>query len=316
MLVHRVALGQLTGVHPADDPPGRLRVPLAERPHRVLLGDVLSPGQRVAAVVAEQPAQQVGDRVAARHRHDVRRRPLEHRHLPGRARQCGHQGDRGRAAADHQDALAHVVQVLRPVLRVDDRAGVALQPLELRGEAPVVPVVAHRAEQPVAGQRHLLAGVGAFDPDRPAGLGRRPGRVQHPVVVADPVLEAVLPDGLPQVRQDLRGVRDRLLLPPRLERVAEGVQVRVRADARIAEQVPGAAEIAPGLQDRETPARQLGRQVAARADPGDPGPDDQHVQVLDGRPGPVFAQCGSGGHGDSLAGGGRDSHIVGKAYGS
>src|SRR3712207_8761366 len=48
-----------------------------------------------------------------------------------------------------------------------------------------------------------------------------------------------------------RRVGDRLLVPPRLELVAERVQVGVRPDAGVAEQVPGAARRLAGLQDRE-----------------------------------------------------------------
>ena len=66
--------------------------------------------------------------VPAGQRDDVARRALEHRHV---RRPLGHRGDerhRGRAAADHHDALAGVVEVLGPVLRVDDLAPEALVP--------------------------------------------------------------------------------------------------------------------------------------------------------------------------------------------
>ncbi len=66
------------------------------------------------------------------------------------------------------------------------------------------------------------------------------------MVVPDVVVEAVLGHGLAQVRQDPGRVGDGLLVPPRLELVTEGVQVRVGPDPRIAEQVPGPAGGLPG----------------------------------------------------------------------
>jgi hypothetical protein len=56
--------------------------------------------------------------------------------------QAGDEGDRGGTAADHDDPLALVVEVLRPLLGVHDRAGEALLALEMGPEALVVAVVA------------------------------------------------------------------------------------------------------------------------------------------------------------------------------
>src|SRR5262249_30252925 len=77
-----------------------------------------------------------------------------------------------------------------------------------------------------------------------------------------------------------RAVGDRLLLAPRLEAVAERVHVRVRADARVAEEVPGAADRVARLDDRVRLARAVALQVVRRADAGDPGADDEDVEVL------------------------------------
>ena len=55
-------------------------------------------------------------------RDDVARRALQHRHVRGRLRHRRDERDRRGAAADHDDALARVVEVLGPVLRVHDRA--------------------------------------------------------------------------------------------------------------------------------------------------------------------------------------------------
>src|SRR6202023_4078385 len=90
---------------------------------------------------------------------------------------------------------------------------------------------------------------------------------------------------------------DRVLVRPRLELVAEGVQVGVRADARITEQVPRAARRAARLQDGVRLARLLLLQVVGRADAGNAGADDQHVEVISADVGLAGLGLRGGGHG-------------------
>ncbi len=227
VLVDRIILGQLLGVEVPDDPLGRGRIPLAELEHRTLLEDVLTASQGITELAAEQLLCRIGDGVLGRHRHDVGRRPLQHGHMagaPGHGRQQRHSGG---AAADDDHLLAGVVQVLGPLLRVHDLPGEALAPLELRRVALVVAVVAAGAEQPVGADLHPLAAIGALDVDDPTGVGTRPGRPVHLVVEPDLAVDAVLGGGLAQVGKDLVSGRDGVLVAPRLELVAEGVQVGV-----------------------------------------------------------------------------------------
>ena len=63
--------------------------------------------------------------------------------------------------------------------------------------------------------------------------------------------DAVLGRPPREVGEDLVAVGDRVVAGPRLELVAERVQVRVRADAWVAEQVPGPADRVARLEDRE-----------------------------------------------------------------
>jgi len=58
------------------------------------------------------------------------------------------------------------------------------------------------------------------------------------------------------------------------------VHVAVRADAGIAEQVPGAAEIVPPFEDQIGFARAERLEVIAGADPRNAGPDHQHVDMF------------------------------------
>ena len=100
------------------------------------------------------------------------------------------------------------------------------------------------------------------------------------MVVADLLVDAVFNRGLPHVIEDIRPVSDCLGLGPRLERIAEREHVAVGADAGIAEQIPGAADAVAALEDRKALARTFPLQVKARADPGQPRADDQHVEML------------------------------------
>ena len=97
---------------------------------------------------------------------------------------------------------------------------------------------------------------------------------------ANPLVDAVLPRRLLDVAEDRRPVGDRLRLRPGLERVAEGVHVGVGADPRVAEEVPGAADRVPRLEEGERLVRAVAPQVAAGADAGQAGSDDQDVEVL------------------------------------
>jgi len=61
-----------------------------------------------------------GDRVFGRPRDDESRGALQHCHLRRGFGQRRNKRDGGRAAADHEDPLAGAIEVLRPLLRMDD----------------------------------------------------------------------------------------------------------------------------------------------------------------------------------------------------
>ncbi len=184
------------------------------------------------------------------------------------------------------------------MLGVDDRAGEALGPLELRRVALVVAVVAGAGPEVAAGQLHRLTAAGAFGLDGPARVRRRPLGPHDLEAVADLPLDPVLARGLAHVVEDLVAVGDRLHVGPRLEAIAQRVHVGVRADPGVAEEVPGPAQVLARLEDRVALAGAALVEVVGGADPGDSGADDQHVEMLDGLP--VRAQaCG---HSGRLAG--------------
>src|SRR5262249_52711881 len=116
--------------------------------------------------------------------------------------------------------------------------------------------------------------------DAPARGLARPLRALDLLPVANLVVDAERLRGFAHVLEDRRAVGDGLRLRPRPEPVAEGVHVRVGADARVAEQVPPAAERLARLEVgvRRVLAERL--HVVRRADAGDAGADDQDVALV------------------------------------
>ena len=90
------------------------------------------------------------------------RAALQHGHMGCRLRQMRHQRHRRGAAAYHHHALARIVQPLRPLLRMHQRAGVIGQPFKFRHIALVVAIVARAKMQKIAAHaaRRLLAANG------------------------------------------------------------------------------------------------------------------------------------------------------------
>ena len=187
--------------------------------------------------------------------------------------------------------LPSVVQVLGPGLRVDDPAAEPVHPRPLGRVALRVPVVALAHPEEAGREAHRLAGVRPDGLDGPEALRARPARRGDLVPVADVPAEVVLLDDLAHVLEDLGGGRDRRA-GPGLEAVAEGVEVAVRPDARVAVGEPGAAEAVLDLEDDEAGPGALLREVVGPTDAGDARADDQHVDVLGlPRRGPGKRRC-------------------------
>src|ERR1700728_2069524 len=94
----------------------------------------------------------------------------------------------------------------------------------------------------------------------------------------DVLRDAALVPGLPEERRDGRTVGNRLGVRPRLEVVTQRVHVRIRADTGVAEQIPGAADGFPGLEDGVALCRTALLQMVRGADAGQAGADDEHVE--------------------------------------
>ena len=98
------------------------------------------------------------------------------------------------------------------------------------------------------------------------------------MLVADVGTEGVFLDDFAHIAQNLRGGRDRGA-GPRLEPVAEGMQVAVGPDAGIAVGQPGSAKALLRLQDNETCPRTLLGQMVGRAHPGNAGARDNNIEM-------------------------------------
>src|SRR5690606_14611332 len=168
----------------------------------------------------------------------------------------------------------------------------ALFTFEARAVPLVVAVVAGAEEEVAAGEGGRRRRVAPLDLDGPARGLARPGGPLHVVVEADVRRNAVLFDGLAQVGEYGVATGDRVLLRPRLELVAEGVEVRVRADAGVAEQVPGSTDVPSRLDDRVGLLREIALEVIRGTDARDPRAHDEDVEVV-GRRVAGLGHCGS-----------------------
>src|SRR5215468_3519590 len=83
---------------------------------------------------------------------------------------------------------------------------------------------------------------------------------------------------LPHIGEDSRAVRDGPGPLPRFEVIAERMHVAVRPNARIPEQIPGAADGVPAFQRREGLARTTHLQVDGCANPRNTRANDDHIE--------------------------------------
>ena len=241
---------------------------------------VLPARERVREVLGQEALQEPGDRVARRAGDDIGRRALQHGHVRRRLGERGDERYRRRAAADDDDLAAADIEPFGPELRVDEPAGEVALALEGGPVALVVAVVAAADEQESRAPAHRRAVGAALAVHRPARGRARPLGTPYDVAEADLRDDACLVGGRADVAQDRRAVGDRLRVGPWPEAVAERVHVGVGADARVAEQVPGAADRPARLDDQVALAGAPFLQVMGRADARKARPDNQHVEQV------------------------------------
>ena len=123
---------------------GRLR---AREYKKIVEQHVLPADCRVRRRLGQKSLQQTGDRSRDGPGDDVAGRALDHRHVRRLVGKRRHERNRGRAAADHGDCLAGIVEVLGPGLRVDDLPVKVLLARPFGAIAGLVIVIAAAGEQ-------------------------------------------------------------------------------------------------------------------------------------------------------------------------
>ncbi len=239
--------------------------------------NVLPAGQLVGGLRRQLALEPGGNGVASRDGADVARRALDHHHMPGFLGDRRHQRHRGRAAADHRDPLARQRLALRPELRMQDLAAIALPARQVRRERVIVIVITRPDEQEPA--TIDPGAIGCLDAETPARLVAVPCGSRHLVLQQDPVAKTVLNRRFLNVVADGAALGDAEIARPRPEAIAEGEHVAVRAHAGVAEQVPCPADPLAPFEDHEALAGAALAEVMPGADAGDPGANDQMVDI-------------------------------------
>src|SRR6266849_9366921 len=196
--------------------------------------------------------------------------------IPGDSR---NQRRRGGAGADHDDFLVFVVEIVGPLLRVNDPALEGLHGLPLRRITFRVPVVALAHPEEVRREANRFAAIGPDSFDCPEIFLARPPRRGNLVPIADVMAEIVFLDHLAHIAENLRGSRDRGA-GPWLEPVAESMQVAVGPDSGIAVGSPGSAETRLRFEHDKTCPRTLLGQMVGRTNPGNARARDNHAEML------------------------------------
>ena len=218
---------------------------------------------------------------------DRRRRALEHVQVPGVLRQARHALDRCCPGPDDRDPL--VTQLGHSAVVVT--TGVAVVPA-----ARVERVTLERLDPGDARQLRSCGRAERHDdearPDVVVAIGRDvpsaeilvPVDRAHPRAPDRTLVEVVVPTDALRVLEDLVDVG--VLLLRRVAELLEQRQIAVRIGvalrAGIAVPVPGAAEVAAGLDDPERRDASL-RQAGSSEQAAEAAADDRHVDLVDDR---------------------------------
>ena len=187
-----------------------------------------------------------------------------------------------------------IVQIVRPVLGMNDAALEPVHAWPIRPVALGVVVVAAAHEQKGARVSDGSLFRADLRLDGPERIGGGPRCTCDAVVEPDAAVDPVLFSGGLEVAQDGRTISNGPIAAPRSEAEPERVHVRVGANAGEAEQVPGSPKRVPLLQDGEALGWAVGFHEAGRPDAREPSPDNEHVDLLRLRTSTLRNECSSG----------------------
>ena len=142
--------------------------------YQLLHGGVLPTRHVVGHLSRQHFAQPVGDWVVIRAGHNIRWRTLHHGHMRGSARHRRNNGDGGCTRTDDHHTLVGVVEVLWPLLRMNDGSGKPFAAGKHRLVALFVAVVTRAHKQEVARRHGLRTCLFVRCCDGPFGIRARP----------------------------------------------------------------------------------------------------------------------------------------------
>ncbi|KAI3477047.1 hypothetical protein L1887_61344 [Cichorium endivia] len=264
--VERDVLGQLCFGHGAEDALGDAGEGAEDVVGGVDAQNVLLTDEEGGHPARHDGTHDLGDGVVFVERDNVGGRALDERDVLGDVGHGRDEGDGGGARADDGDALAAVVVLGDvPELRVDDLALEVLDAGDVGLEGGVVVIVAGAGVEEARAELLLLAVL--LGGDEPASLLGGPVGVGDGGLEVDVGGDTVLVGDPVEVGDDLLALGD-VGTRPLLEGVAEGVEVRVGANAGILEEIPGGVDARDtGTDDEEI--EHVGRVVVDRAHGGD-----------------------------------------------
>src|SRR6185369_14708692 len=187
--------------------------------------NILPARKDIRGAIRQTSTQPVCDLVFGGTRDNITRGALKHRHVRRALSHRRDERDRSSAAADNDNALARVVEIFRPLLRVYDRSAEARDAGPVRCVTARVVVVAGAEIDEVTSDLDRCVVCSGFNVDSPARISRRPRSTTHTMVVADCFIYIVLGCRLANVAQDCGTVGDRFGVTPWAEAIAERVHV-------------------------------------------------------------------------------------------
>lgn len=208
---------------------------------------------------------------------------MHHRDMLGVVGHRRHERHSGCSAADHDDAFAAVIQVFRPMLRVNDLALEIVATRKNRRVPFVISIITGAGIKKIARVSFGLVVRTNQHIDRPSRVIGRPRCRLHALMKPNFTVDTEFTRRVLHVRQYRRTVGNRFLLAPGPKRISEREHVRIRPNAGISEQIPRSAKRPPPFQNDVALLRQLGLQVITSRNARQAGAHDQYVEMLDAR---------------------------------